>query len=77
MLPVGLSSVSLAHNLEVESESHLVHQCEIYDAIQVAILTSDCALPVVHANHSYYDSVLTEASLNPYELPRTRSPPLA
>ena len=77
MLPVGLSTLSIVHDLEMEPETHLQHQCEIYDAIQTAVHSSDFELPVVNQTPEYHHTILTEAHLNVYELPRTRSPPHA
>lgn len=75
MLPVGLSSVSIMHNLEMETETHLQHQCEICDAAQAAVLSSESELFIATQRLDYSHLVVTAAPLHAYELPRKRSPP--
>ena len=77
MLPVGLSSVSIMHNLEMETETHLQHQCEIFDVVQAAVLSSEPELFIDTHRPDYSHLVVTALPLHAYELPRTRSPPYA
>ncbi len=76
IIPVGLSSLSLVHAMEVEQHVHEQHQCEIYDAILNAIsypVSSVTLVALIKCSLSF--STLEETACFT-ALPRTRSPPL-
>lgn len=77
MLPVGLSSLSIAHGMDLEPEVHQQHQCEIYDVVENAVITCELGLSVANTQPIYHTYTLFEILYTLYELPRTRSPPLA
>lgn len=77
MLPVGLSSLSIAHGMDVEPEVHQQHQCEIYDVVENAVITCDLGLAIANTQPVYHAYTPFEILYSLYELPRTRSPPHA
>jgi len=40
LIPLGLSTISLAQAMEVEQAVHQLHQCKFYDAVNQALATS-------------------------------------
>ncbi|AXT72689.1 hypothetical protein DBX26_17115 [Vibrio sp. dhg] len=75
LIPLGLSTLSLAHSMETDQNVHEHHTCEIYEAICHA-LSSQSSLSILSDKAQCYqrfDIQLT--TLASSELPRTRSPP--
>ena len=76
MLPIGLSSLSIAHEYETEHQAHELHQCEVYDAIHNAVVQTSFELPVIAVKAITHNVERTpQPSFLPVR-PRTRSPPL-
>jgi len=77
LIPLGWSTISLAHAMEQDQEVHHQHQCEFYDVISQALATS-LHLPVLPNNAICVKIFTPNASAFVFSaLPRSRSPPVA
>jgi len=77
LIPLGWSTISLAHAMEQDQEVHHQHQCEFYDVISQALATS-LNLPVLPNNAICVQSFSAHLSALLFSaLPRSRSPPIA
>ena len=75
LLPIGLSTISLVHALEIDQEIHQQHQCKVYDLIQQALSSSPaCNInsEKVQSDRTFYPLAAID---NVKQRPRTRSPP--
>jgi len=74
-LPVGLSSLSLVHAMEMNDNIHEQHQCEIYDAVRNALSNALNVAPYLDKTQCFRTfNTLEQIACFKY-LPRTRSPP--
>lgn len=77
LIPLGWSTISLSHAMEMEQETHDQHQCEFYDVASQGITTS-LNLPVIAENLTCVQcetSIVLPVSFK--ALPRSRSPPFS
>ncbi|WP_256099384.1 MULTISPECIES: DUF2607 family protein [unclassified Vibrio] len=77
MLPLSLNISSIVHELEMGEEVHAQHHCGIYDAVQSAVHSSSFPITTKTQAPTYQKLTRFAVSLSLFELPRTRSPPLA
>lgn len=72
MLHLGVSSISITHDLEID---HTSHQCAVYDSIKNALNYRSPELAVIIPSLHFYCFTPYELQLSPTARPRSRSPP--
>jgi len=76
LLPIGLSSLSIAHAMESDNHIHEQHQCDLYDVINLALNLSQ-ALSLSSDKAQCYQVFSPLGKISNFKaLPRTRSPPV-
>jgi len=75
LVPVGLSSLSLVHAMEMNNHIHEQHQCEIYDVIRDAVTNPINVAPYLSKSQCFRTFNTLEATVYSKSQPRTRSPP--
>jgi len=77
LIPLGWSTISLAHAMEQDQEVHQQHQCEFYDVISQGLATT-LHLPALPNNAICVQPFSAHLSALLFSaLPRSRSPPVA
>ncbi len=75
ILPVGLSSLSLVHAMEADHHAHEQHQCEIYEAINSALIIQANSELFLSGDKSLLSLEPLDNATCDAARPRTRSPP--
>jgi len=75
LIPLGWSTISLAHAMEMDPEVHHEHQCQFYDVVSQGVASS-LHLEVLPNNAICVQAFTCSVSALPFRaLPRSRSPP--